>query len=189
VCLKHRNIKYNGGLKEMEFKAGELKDKVIGLKEILEKELPVKVAYWLARVADKIDSEMKAFEKARINLATKLAKKDEAGKPILISTYEKIVRMLKEQFKDDEVSFQRELKKLDEQEKANGEREKTSKEYDVNDEDFQKEFNQLLEEKIEIDIKPIKLADLEGETCEKCGKKKGTIKPSILVRLGNIIEE
>lgn len=172
----------------MKIKAGELNKIKSGLDEILNKELPVKTAYWLARISNKVESEIGSYEKARINLATKLAKKDESGNPILISTYDKIVRFLTGQYKD-EVSLKREINKLDEQEKTNGGRAKSTKEYDVDEESFQKEFNQLLDEEIEIDFKPIKVADLEGETCEKCGKKKGAIKGSILSQLEKIIIE
>lgn len=131
----------------MEFKAGEFKGINEGLVEILNKELPVKTAYWLARFLNKFESEANAFEKARINLVTKHGKKDENGKLVIIKSI----------IEDKEVSN-----------------------YDMVDlEAFQKEFEQLIEEKIEIDFKPIKLADL-GDI---------KIKPFTLAKLEKIIEE
>jgi hypothetical protein len=60
---------------------------------------------------------------------------------------------------------------------------------DENMEKFNKEFEKLLETEVEVDFKPIKLADLDSEVCEKCGQKKLKIKPIILFQLGKIIVE
>jgi hypothetical protein len=130
----------------MEIKAGEFRNINAGLNEILQKELPVKQAYWLARFLNKLDSEEKAFEKARINLVTKHAKKDDKGKPL---------------FKKDKDG-------------------KDLNEYDIPDLDaFTKEFELLIEEKIEIEFTPIKLSDL-GDI---------KIKPIVLAQLEKIIIE
>jgi len=64
--------------------------------------------------------------------------------------------------------------------------------YDFTEENnakFKEEFEKLLEEKVEINLKPIKLADLDSEVCEVCGQKKLRIKPIVLYQLGKIIEE
>lgn len=68
----------------MKIKVNEIRSIGEGLNEILEKELPVKPAYWLARFANKLDSEIKAFERVRMNLVTQHAKKDENGKLLFI---------------------------------------------------------------------------------------------------------
>ena len=139
----------------MKIKAGEVKIINEGLKGILDIELPVKPAYWLARILNKMNQEAEPFEKARVNLVLKHAKKDKDGKPIFV--------------KD-----------------AEG---KPTNDIDIVDiGEFNKEFLVLANEEFEIDFKPIKLAELEGETCEKCGNKKERIKGSILVKLGNIVE-
>lgn len=129
----------------MKFKAGELKVIGEGLSEILEKELPVKPSYWLSRIAIKLDSELKAFEGARVKLVIKHAKKDEKGNPIVL--------------KD-----------------KSG---KPTRNYDVTDMDaFNKEYDELAEQEIEININPIKL-DALGDI---------NLKPVILAKLEKIIE-
>ena len=131
----------------MEIKVGEFRNLNEGLNEILNIELPVKPAYWLARFLTKLSEEEKVFEKARINLVTKHSKKDKKGKPVIITS------------------------------KVEG---KDVSNYDLADpEAFQKEFEQLVEEKIVIDFNPIKLSDL-GDI---------NLKPITLARLGKIIEE
>lgn len=60
---------------------------------------------------------------------------------------------------------------------------------DANFEKFQKEFAKFLEEKVEIKFKPIKLKDIDVEVCPRCGRKKLTLKPFILVQLSKIIVE
>ena len=66
----------------MKIKAGEIRFIHEGLKEILQIELPVKPAYWLARFLTKLNQETESFEKARLNLAIKHAKKDKEGKAL-----------------------------------------------------------------------------------------------------------
>jgi len=66
----------------MKFSLNEIMGMNEGLNVILAKELPVKTAYWLARFLDKVGSETKAMETARIKLVEKYAKKDKDGKPI-----------------------------------------------------------------------------------------------------------
>ena len=68
----------------MKFKLNEIRLATDGLAEILEKELPVKTAYWLARFLDKVNSENASMEKARINLVKKHAKKDDKGNPMFV---------------------------------------------------------------------------------------------------------
>ena len=68
----------------MKFKLNEIRLATDGLGEILEKELPVKTAYWLARFLDKVNSENASMEKARIILVKKHAKKDDKGNPMFV---------------------------------------------------------------------------------------------------------
>jgi len=127
----------------MKIKAGELKIIAEGLSEILKIDLPVKPSYWLARIANKVESEMMAFETIRMNLIKKYAKKDKKGGFIFIQDKDK------------------------------------KQQYDISDIDaFNKEFNELFSQEIEIDVNPIKLDSL-GDI---------KIKPLILAKLGKIIE-
>ena len=127
----------------MKIKAGELKIIAEGLSEILKIDLPVKPSYWLARIANKVESEMMAFETIRMNLIKKYAKKDKKGGFIFIQDKDK------------------------------------KQQYDISDIDaFNKEFNELFSQEIEIDVNPIKLDSL-GDI---------KIKPVILAKLGKIIE-
>ena len=127
----------------MKIKTGELKIIAEGLSEILKIDLPVKPSYWLARIANKVESEMMAFETIRMNLIKKYAKKDKKGGFIFIQDKDK------------------------------------KQQYDISDIDaFNKEFNELFSQEIEIDVNPIKLDSL-GDI---------KIKPLILAKLGKIIE-
>lgn len=129
----------------LKLKAGDIRNIGSGLIEILKIELPVKPSYWLARIANKVNSEQKAFETARMNLVKKHAKKDKKGEPLVIKD------------KDG----------------------KPTQNYDVPDvEAFNKEFVELTEQEIEINVDPIKL--------EALGDIK--IKPVILAKLEKIIE-
>ena len=67
----------------MKFTLNEVMAMQKGLDILLAKELPVKTAYWLARFLDKIGSEFKAMETARIKLVEKYATKDKDGRPIM----------------------------------------------------------------------------------------------------------
>ncbi len=67
----------------MKFNLNEVRAMTEGLDVILGTELPVKPAYWLARFLDKVQSEMKALESARMKLIEKYAKKDKNGKPMM----------------------------------------------------------------------------------------------------------
>ena len=64
----------------MKFTLNEAIEMTEGLNEILTKEVTVKAAYWLARFLEKVSSEMKAMEKARMKLIEKYAEKDKDGK-------------------------------------------------------------------------------------------------------------
>ena len=132
----------------MKITLKEVSEMQPGLDVILAKELPVKIAYWLARFLDKVRSEIGATEKIRMQLIDKYAKKDKDGKFI---------------FKKDSKG-------------------KDLGEYDFTKENlikFGKEYTELSEVEMEIDFKPIKLADL-GDI---------TIKPIVLLQLKKIIEE
>lgn len=137
----------------------EMRQMSPGLNAILGMDLPAKPAYWLARWLDRSTSEMKATEKARIVLVKKYAKKDKNGDPL-----RKIDPKTKEP--TNQIDFT-----------------------DKNFEKFQDEWDEVLDQEVKIDFKPIKLADLDSEVCEVCGQKKLKIKPIILFQLGKIIVE
>ncbi len=67
----------------MKVKVRELGNMRAGINEIVTEKLPAKTAYWLFRFLNKLTSEINAFEKARINLAIRHAKKDKNGKPLM----------------------------------------------------------------------------------------------------------
>ena len=143
----------------MIIKLSEIKSMTPGLNVILGMDLPAKPSYWLARWLDRSSSEMKAVQKARINLIKKYSKKDKDGK-ILYKIDPKTKKPT------NQVDF-------------------TEK----NLEKFNIELDELLETEVKIDFKPIKLADLDSEVCEVCGQKKLKIKPIVLFQLGKIIVE
>jgi len=139
----------------MKIKAGETVNMFSGLVDILKIKMPMKPAYWLARIADRIESERKAFLETRMKLIKQHAKKDKKGEPM---------------FKKDKDG-------------------NPTLEYDIPDvETYNKEFDELVNQEIEININPVKLSDIDVEVCEKCGRKKLTIEPVILAKLGKIIE-
>ncbi len=66
----------------MKFKLAELKPFSEGLTEILEIELPIKPSYWLGKLLRQVESELKAFEDARVKLIVKHStEKDDKGNP------------------------------------------------------------------------------------------------------------
>ncbi|GAG58736.1 unnamed protein product [marine sediment metagenome] len=115
----------------MKFNLNEVQAMTQGLDVILGTELPIKPAYWLARFLDKVQSEMKAMDSARIKLIEKYAKKDKDGKPI---------------FKKD-----KDGKELDPQQY-----DLTKKNMEI----FTTEFTELGKEEFDVDFTAIKLADL-----------------------------
>lgn len=67
----------------MKIKLGEASLMKDGLNELLEREIPAKVSYWLARFLEKVNKELTAMDKARMNLVNQYADKDKDGKPII----------------------------------------------------------------------------------------------------------
>jgi len=63
----------------IKLKNGELQGVSMGLNDLRAKELPVKVAYWVAKIARKIESELRDFEAARMRLIDKHGEKDDKG--------------------------------------------------------------------------------------------------------------
>lgn len=49
------------------------------LPALLDKDIPAKSAYWLSRVVDQLQGELKAFETARFKLIEKYGEKDSEG--------------------------------------------------------------------------------------------------------------
>ena len=69
---------------------------------------------------------------------------------------------------------------------------KDLQEYDFTKENyikFVKEYDELSNIEMDIDFKPIKLADIDTEVCEKCGRKKLVVKPIVWLQLKKIIVE
>lgn len=67
----------------MKLQLGELRPIMDALPAVLDKEIPAKTAYWLARAFKQIGPEFEPFEKARQKLVEKHAKRDKKGKLIV----------------------------------------------------------------------------------------------------------
>lgn len=67
----------------MKLMLGELTIIIQGISAIMDEKIPIKTTYWLTRNADKMTSEIKAFEKSRQKLLDVYAEKDKNGKKIL----------------------------------------------------------------------------------------------------------
>ena len=115
----------------MKFTLNEVRGMTAGLDVILGKELPVKTSYWFARFLDKVSSEMKASETARVKLVEKLSIKDKDGKPL---------------FKKDKDGKDLNPPEYDLTESGMKE--------------FQEQFAELGKEEFKIDFKPIKVEQL-----------------------------
>ena len=113
-----------------------------GLDVILGKELPVKTSYWLARFLDKVGSEFKAMESARVKLVAKYAKKDKDGKIV---------------FKKD-----KDGKQLQEYDLTKANMEKFQTEFaELGKEEFEIDFKPIKVEQLgDIKLKPIVLVQL-----------------------------
>lgn len=64
-------------------KLGELREIIEGLNEVMSKELPIKPAYWLGKLAKKVQAEVHDFEESRLRLVQKYALRGEDGQPIV----------------------------------------------------------------------------------------------------------
>jgi len=126
----------------MKFTLNEAIEMTEGLNEILTKEVTVKAAYWLARFLEKVSSEMKAMEKARMKLIEKYAEKDKDGKPL---------------FKKD-----KDGNSLNQYDISNENAEKFSKEFEeLKAEEFDIEFNPVKIDQLgDIKLKPLTLVQL-----------------------------
>lgn len=67
----------------MKVKAGQAQSILAAIVAVKEARIPTNTAYWLARTGVQLDSEIKAFEKVRMDLVRQFGKKDEDGELIL----------------------------------------------------------------------------------------------------------
>jgi len=67
----------------MKIKLGDLKVAMEGFQVLAEKDLPVKIAYWVGKTIKKLGSEFRDLEEGRQKLCVKHCKKDEAKNPVL----------------------------------------------------------------------------------------------------------
>ena len=126
----------------MKFNLNEVMAMQKGLDVILAKELPVKTAYWLARFLDKVGSEFKAMDTARVKLVERYATKDKDGNPVM---------------KKD-----KEGKPLNEYDLTKANMEKFQSEFaELGKEEFEVDFKPIkLEQLGDIKLKPIVLVQL-----------------------------
>jgi len=126
----------------MKFTLSETMGMSEGLNDILGKEIPAKVAYWLARFLEKINSETNAMEKARLKLADKYAEKDEEGNLAILKD-ENGVSLNQYKFKDGNLA-------------------KFAKEYEeLSKEEFDVDFKPISIDRLDgIKLKPITLIQL-----------------------------
>lgn len=62
---------------------GEVTPRIQGLQTLLDKNLPIKVAYKLGKIVNALADEAKAYEEARIKLGNQLSNKDSEGNPVI----------------------------------------------------------------------------------------------------------
>ena len=67
----------------MKIKAGEINTILMGLNQVGDFDLPVKISYWFARTARELQSEIEVFEGQRIKLLKKYSQVDDKGELIL----------------------------------------------------------------------------------------------------------
>ncbi len=69
----------------VKIKLGSINDIVYSMKELVEKDLQIKVAYKLSKLLKILDNESQTFEEQRVKLFQKYGEKDENGN---LKTYE-----------------------------------------------------------------------------------------------------
>jgi len=135
----------------MKLTLGEALAAIDSLAILIDKEIEFKEAYWLGRATDQIQNELNAFNKARTKLIMKYGKKDKNGELIV---------------------------KYGEKDKDGKPIERSGR-YDIPDQEaFQKDFDEIANEEIEIKYKPISADKFEGIN----------IAPRVLIGLGRLIE-
>jgi len=67
----------------IKIKQEELVNIVVGLTDIITQPLPIKAAYWLKKLAGKIEKKAKDFEKARMAIIGKYGKRDDKGQLVI----------------------------------------------------------------------------------------------------------
>jgi len=67
----------------MNIKSGQISSVLMGLNKIGNLDMPVKISYWFARTASKLQPEVEVFEKRRMALLKKYSKVDAKGELIL----------------------------------------------------------------------------------------------------------
>ncbi len=142
----------------------ELIEAQSSLTEVLQMELPVKISYWVAKIAKKLDKELKNYYEQRIKLIQKY------GVAI-----------------EKEIEIEKNGKKVKEKQKTND-----WKLLPENEVIFNKEHKELLKVEVKIDMEPVKLNDLEKikracPHCEKFLEDEIRIKPEILFLLDKIM--
>lgn len=55
-----------------------------GVQALMQEQVPIKEAYWLARNADRIETAIKHLDTLRLKMLEEMADKDESGKPIML---------------------------------------------------------------------------------------------------------
>lgn len=124
----------------MKIKFKDINKLLVGLNELLSVKGKVKLNHWAGRWYERLQKESESLNKSRINLAESLCNKKD-GKPIMIP------------LKDDK----------GEPILQNGQ---PMSKYDLtpeNEEKLNKEYNELLEDEFEVDLKPLPFDDsLDG---------------------------
>ena len=123
----------------MEIRLGDALAAFAVLNKVIDREIPIKTAYWLGRAATQIESEVRTFEAARMKAVKKYCELDEEGNPISEDDHYKI----------------------------------------TDTEGFNKEYQELLDEKFEIKFEPISI-DAFGDV---------SITPREVIALGVLIKE
>ena len=121
----------------IKVKLGELEIIINCLAQVMNSEgIPFKTGYWLSKIANKLNEEMKMYDKTRIKICKEYSNKDENGNPKMI--YEK-------------------------DEKGNDIPNKSK--FDINDTDkFDEQINLLKDTEIELNFNQLKVSDFGNAT-------------------------
>lgn len=143
-----RHIAKRTGRVKVKLQNGEIFNSAEPLKKLLDQKFPVKTSYGLAKLANKLNTQLTIIEDVRMGLIKKYGETDEKGR----------------------LSVNREGK---------------------NWSAFVAEFNELMEQEVELVIEKVKIPEKVAGTCDKCQHNMDRaleIEPNILMALDKLIE-
>ena len=133
----------------MKLNNGEIFNANQPLGKLMQEKFPVRVSYGLAKLANKLNPQLKIIEDVRQGLVKKYGETDEETKQLAV--------------KQDSENFEK----------------------------FVAEFNELMEQEVELVIEKVKLPEKVAATCDACHHnmdKMLEIEPSVLMALEKFID-